>query len=72
MLRGAVGTARWPQHKDVLSANPLADQGAQGTAKYAARMGGALSFVSFFAQTKKVTRPRCGRSWANGMLAIQR
>ena len=57
MLRGAVGTARWPQHMDVLSVNPLADRGAQGTAKCAARMGGSFLWV-LTCRDKKVPRPR--------------
>src|SRR5712692_4870274 len=32
ILRGAVGTARWPQCRDALSANPLVDRGAAALA----------------------------------------
>src|SRR5713226_4075679 len=59
ILRGAVGTARWPQHRDALSANPLVDRGAQGTAHLSRgeRPGCHFFWLLFFGQAKKSHPP---------------
>src|SRR5713226_7600832 len=56
ILRGAVGTARWPQRRDALSANPLVDRGAQGTARLSrGERPGSVSLDAFLSRQESIS-----------------